>query len=80
MTARAAMERCYQAWQRQDMQIPLELDEAPAPLPGGLVEPKRPNRAEPRCDPPQRAHTAGPVAAPPAPSSGSAPPPHTTRK
>lgn len=82
------MEQCYQAWQRQDMQLPFELDEAPAPRAhtpltggGGLVEPERglTTGAEPCCDPLSGRSDGDPVAAPPATSGGSAPSPPLER-
>ena len=88
MTARAAMERCYLAWQRTEMQLPFELDEAPAPRAhtpltggGGLVEPERglTTGAEPCCDPLSGRSDGDPVAAPPATSGGSAPSPPPER-
>lgn len=82
MTARAAMDACYRAWQRQDMQLPFELDETPDTWPhsptggGGLVEPERgpTTGAEPCCDPLAGRSDGGPVTAPAAMSAGSAPP------
>ena len=76
-TYEQARDRAFRAWQAQDMQIPLELDEAPGPpLPaGGFVEPKRLTRgAEPCCDPLAGRSDGGPVTAPAAMSAGSAPP------
>lgn len=81
MTARAAMDAAYKAWQRTEMQVPFELDETPDTWPhsptggGGLVEPERlTSGAEPCCDPLAGRSDGGPVTAPAAMSAGSAPP------
>lgn len=84
MTARAAMEAAYKAWQRTEMQVPFELDETPGPSHtpgvGGLVEPERlTSGAEPCCDPLSGRSDGDPVAAPPATSGGSAPSPPPER-
>lgn len=78
MTAQAAMHRAYAAWRNTQAQLELELvlDETAETLPGCLVEHQRsPAGAEPCCGP-SLGLTGSPAAAPPAPSSGSAPP-HT---
>jgi len=76
VTAQAAMHRAYAAWRNTQAQLELVLDETAETLPGGLVEHQRsPAGAEPCCGP-SLGLTGSPAAAPPAPSSGSAPP-HT---